>query len=441
MKRSICLILSVILILSLAACASVSIEVPGTFYYRRTESSFQGSDGIIAPEERELMGSDGDLAAVLNLYCAGPVTSGLENPLPSGTRLRSYTLKDGVLTLDFDESLAALTGIDLTVAAGCLARTFLPMTGANTLTVSASGALLNEQTALHMTMEDLQIRDSSLDRLYQEMTVYYTDQNGRYLVGHELTLAPAAQEELPLQLLELLLTPPEGSGLRSALPEGTYFLSATVNDGLCTVNLNAEFERISSYAQNSTSHLLTVMAMVNTLTGLPQIQQVEFTVGGRLLVSYGPLSITAPLVHDERCVGPVRTGLGEQDMTLYLAHGEEGRLLGVPVRMGKSNSISQAELIMRYLLDFSEINGVGTHIPEGTRLNSIVITDGVCIVDLSGEYLEDPESLPISGRVIAASLCTLDEVWEVHIRVDGALPVEFEPSWFGPLRPNMYWYL
>lgn len=439
MKRLVCLILCLSLFVSMTACRANPSDDTRRFYYHRTETAFDGRYGVIAPEERELRDIPGDLDALLALYCAGPVTPGLENPLPPGSRVLSHTLTDETLTLHFAESLADLEGVDLTLAAGCLARTFLSLTGAKVLVLTAEGALMNGETAMRLTLADLEFRDSSLDRRYRDLTVYYTDQERRYLIPHEITLAPTAPEELPMQLLELLLTPPAGSGLRSALPEGTRFLSANLEDGLCTVDLNAEFEdhRFFSYP----SQILSIMSMVNTLTGLPEIQRVEFTVAGRLLIRYGPLSLTGPMLRDERCLGPVRTGLGEQDVTLYLAHGEEGRLLGIPVRLGRSTTVSQAELIIRHLLDDPGTNGIGTRIPAGTMLNSVQVTGSVCVVDLSANYLNSPDSLAVSGRVIAASLCTLKGIKEVRILVNGAVPSEFDSAWFTPLRPNMDWYL
>lgn len=439
MKRLFCLIICMTLLFSLTACSPKPLEEPASFYYLRSTTVFQGSDGVTAPEERELAGISGDLNAIVELYCAGPVTSDLESPLPHDARVLSHTLKDGVLTLNFNRSLANLEDIDLTLAAGCLVRTFLPLTGADTLVLTAEGALLNGQSAMNLCLADLQIRDSSLDRLHRELTVYYTDKDRRYLIGQEITLAPSTPDELPMQLLELLLTPPNGSGLRSALPQNTHFLSASVENGLCTVDLNAEFEDHRFFAYPS--QFLSLMSMVNTLTGLTEIQRVEFTVNGRLLIQYGPLSLSGPMLRDERCIGPVRTGLGEEDVTVYLAHGEEGRLLGIPTRLPRSTTVSQAELILRHLLNDPGTNGIGTRIPAGTTLNSLKITNGVCVVDLSGDYLNDPDSLVVSGRVIAASLCALKEIQQVRILVNGSLPSEFDPAWFGPFSPNMDWYL
>ena len=74
-------------------------------------------------------------------------------------------------------------------------------------------------------------------------------------------------------------------------------------------------------------------------------------------------------------------------------------------------------------------------------LNSVQVSGSVCVVDLSANYLNSPDSLAVSGRVIAASLCTLKGIKEVRILVNGAVPSEFDSAWFTPLRPNMDWYL
>ena len=161
MKRAICLFLCAVLLLS--GCTGQNIRTPGTFYYHRTETTYSGTDGVCAPEVRELHGISSDLDAVLELYCAGPVSEELDNPLPPDARVLSWELSEGVLTLHFSQSLSTLSGIELTVAAGCLARTFLDLTGAHTLVLTADGALLGGETALRMTAGELELRDSSLD--------------------------------------------------------------------------------------------------------------------------------------------------------------------------------------------------------------------------------------------------------------------------------------
>ena len=437
MKRLICMILCLCLVFPLLACEPQYDDNSRIFYYRRSTTAFSGTNGVLAPERRDLRQITGDLGAILDLYCQGPYSEGLENPLPPGTQVKTYSLKDGQLSLHFNDKLMGLSGIDLTLAAGCVARTFLEITGAEVLIITADGTLLNGQTSMRLTLQDLALMDGSTERLHRELTVYYTDQNRRYLIGQEVSLTPVTPEELPMQLLSLLQTAP--SGLNSALPVDIKFRSVTITDGLCVVDMSPEFEsrRFFSHA----GQLLSLMAIVNTLTGLSEVERVEFTIDGQLLIRYGPLSIPEPMVFDDRCIGPVRTGLGERDMTLYLSHGEEGRLLTVPVRLTKSSTYSDAEQILRYLLDDPGTNGIETHIPKDTALISVSVTDGICFVDLSREYMSNPSDLLLSNRVIAASLCTLDAINQVQIMVEGSIPTGFDPKIFGLLRPTSDWYL
>lgn len=439
MKRMIALMLCLSLTLVLFGCREPELRTPGTFYYLRTETAYTGCDGLIAPEQRELDGIQRDLSAIAELYCSGPVTDGLENPLPADAVFRSGALEGEVLTLNFSAQLAQLSGIELTSAAGCLARTFLGLTNARKLILKADGALLDGQSAMVLTMEDLELQDNSLERRFQDFTVYYTDMNRRYLIGQDVPMDLNDQESIPLQLLELLLTPAADSGLQSALPQGTRILGVSAQDGLCTVELSREFADRRFYSL--TSQHLSLMSVVNTLTALPQVQRVEFVCEGSLLIRYGALNIPEPLVRDERCIGPVRTALGEQDITIYLSHGDDGRLLPFPVRLRQTGAVSSAELIVRYLLQDPGTNGITTRIPEGTQLNSVIISEGICYVDLSSQYLSSPKDLLWANRVIAASLCTLPEVQQVQILVDGGVPRKLNSDWFGPLSKNSDWFL
>ena len=437
MKRLICLLLTLSLLLP--GCSQPELRLPGTFYYPRSETAYEDSSGVIAPEQRELAGISEDLEAIVEHYCAGPLEPGLENPLPPGTSLQSYSLLDHVLTLQFNDALAKLSGIELTVAAGCLAQTFLPLTDADVLILSADGALLGGSASLSLALEDLSLRDANLDLLHREFPVYYASTDRRYLIRQTVNCQNASLEEMTMYLLEQLLTPPAGSGLRSALPAGTRFLSVTVAEGLCTVDVSQEFDSRRFYAMSA--QCLSLLSVVNTLTTLEEIDRVEFTVEGNLLIRYGSLSITEPLARDERCIGPVRTSLGEQDATMYLVHGEEGHLVAIPARLRPTASTTQPELMVRAILDDPGTDGIRSCISPGTQLLSARIDDGICVVDLSSEYLAQPEQLAFSGRVLAATLCTLDGVSGVQILVNGTVPSNFDSNLFGILVPEDDWFL
>lgn len=436
MKRLSALILCLVL---LCGCTTQPLQSPGTFYYPSANTTYEGSNGVIAAERRELDGIRENLDELLRLYLAGPQEPGLTNPLPHGTVLLEHTLHEQVLTLRFSRELAQLSGIELTVAAGSLARTFLPLTGATTLILTADGALLNGNASLKLTMEDLYLQDDSLDRLHASFTVYYASTDRRYLIGHDVSVLVSAPEELPMYLLELLLTPPVDSGLRSALPAGTRFKSVTIEDGLCTVDVSSQFDDRRYFSLSA--QCLSLLSVVNTLTALDEIDRVEFTVEGDLLIRYGTMSILEPLVRDERCIGPVRTALGEREAILYMAFGSEGQLVPIPGRLQPNTSMTTAEQVVQALLEDTGANGIQSCIPPGTAVNSVTIVNGTCYLDLTAAYLSTPELLPISNRVITASLCALDDIEMVQILVNGGIPEGFDTDLFGILVPEDGWFL
>lgn len=439
MKKTICLILCLSLLLGLCACQSAALRQPGNFYYYRPDTQYGVADGVIAPEQRELDGISGDIGAMLAGYCQGPVSRTLECPIPRNAKVQSWSLENGVLSIDFSSHFAQLSGIELTIAGACLARTFLELTEAEAVTITAGDALLDGESSITLTKSDLNLYDDSLDRLRSEFTVYYADAERRYLIGHEISVNLAGRENIPAYLLEQLLQAPSGTGLRSALPSGTRVLGVSVEDGTCTVNLSQEFE--SSSFDDLNAQLLSLMSVVNTLTALEEIDRVEFSTDGNLLIRYGSIQIPEPLVGDGRFLGPVRTGLGETDVTLYLANGSESRLVPIPSRIRQTAAVSDAELILRTLLADPGANDLSTGIPADTHLNHVTVENHICFVDLSAEYLSSTDHLPYSARVIAASLCTLEGILGVQITVDGAVPADLDASWFGVLTPKDHWFL
>lgn len=439
MKRILSLVLCIVLCVGSAACGRDNTRSYANFYYYRLDAAYGVDDGVLESEIRELEAVQDDLTPALERYLLGPETDGLKSLIPAGTRLLAWDLSDNVLQLHFDETFAALTGIELTVAAGCLARTFLEMTGAETLLITADGALLDGNAAISLSLSELALYDDTPEKLRNKSAIYYFDVQRRYLIGSKATVELSEPSAAPASVLELLLEPPSGSGLSAPLPSGTRIRSVIVEDGLCTVDLSAEFESRRFYSRRA--QLLSLFSVVNTLTELEGIERVEFSVDGDLLIRYGSFTISEPLVRDTRFIGPVRTALGEIDASLYLCHGPEGGLLEIPVRIRGTNAVSREELLLNALLEDTGANDISSRIPVGTVLNQVSIHGGICHVDLSDAYLTSPGDLYWSGRAIAATLCTIEGVTGVQITVNGAIPEDLDPELFGILTPENDWFL
>lgn len=438
MKKWICILLCAAVGLSLFACGSSSAKDPGNFYYRRIEPEYLGTEGIIAPESRELFGLREDLQAMLELYFLGPQSSDLESPFPRDTALLDWSLENGVLQLELNDAFTQLTGIELTVACGCIARTFLELPDITAVRIFVEGALLNGESAVTLTKASLQLADDGIDKLRTDLTLYYTDDDRRYLIGQNLSINLAGQSDIVAYLVEQLQTAPTGLGLVSPLPKNTKLLGSTIENGVCTLDFSSEFETNAfsdSYAQRT-----TLLSLVNTLTQLENIDRVEFQLDGTLLARYRQINISKALVFDESAIGPVRTGVNEFDATLYLCNGSSMYLTAVPARIRYTTGISQPELVVSTLLSYQNSNGFYTLIPEDTQLLDVTVADGACTVNLTVEFLSS-SNLTLAVRAICASVSALDGINSVQILIEGGVPQTESADLFEPLTPDWDWFV
>lgn len=433
MKRYASLLL--LLAFLLTGCAPAQPRDPANFYYCRIEPTYDGADGLICPEQREVLGIRDDLDALLEAYFSGPASDGLELPFPRETAVVGWEMVRNSLHIELSEAFAQLTGIDLTIACACISKTFLELTDATTVRIRAGGVLMNGSQEIIMSENNLKLIDDSLDKLRTELTLYYTDEDRRYLLGYNIAVNLASQSDIVGYLVHQLLSAPSGLGLVSPLPDGTKLLDSTVEDGVCTLDLSADFETnafTQSYAQRT-----TLLSLVNTLTQLEDIERVEFYVEGNLMAQYRQLNISTALVYDESAIGPVRTGVNEFDATLYLSNGSDLYLAAVPTRIRQTAGNSPAELVVNQLIHYQNANSFFTTIPEDTVLNQVTITADTCIVDLSAEFLES-DQLTLSIHSIVASVCALEGIDTAQITINGQT---IQGDLFQPLSPSPDWYL
>lgn len=159
MKRAICLILSMALLLCLYACKQKedAYQAPVSFYYTYPEDliTFNSENGVIAFETREAKDYANDLQGLFDLYLKGPKSDGLLSPFPDGVSIQSVTEEGNTLLLTLSPEFAKLSGLDLTIACACLSMTALDMTEFEAVKMSVDGGLLDGSSSVTMTRESL----------------------------------------------------------------------------------------------------------------------------------------------------------------------------------------------------------------------------------------------------------------------------------------------
>lgn len=444
MKKQICGILALLLLITAAGCA-VSNEKPEQmlhpvdYYFIRADISYGTEDGVLAAQTVDFGEQVPDLTAVLEHYMSMAAPEGMEQPFPADTKLLSAVYSNNTAAVQLSGAYADLNGISATLADACLAKTVLVFTGAEKVQLTVCDASGETLRSKKITENDILLFDDSSDTSSTTYTLYFTDAAGRYLFSERRTVPYIPETELPKHLITQLMEGPQTNGLISPLPEGTRLLDINVENGICAVDFSAEF--ISNQPKDASAEFVAVMSVVNTLTVLDNIDQVQFYVEGGRVEQLHYLPVSGTFAFDGTLIGPVREDMNEIDATVYLPLEGSGLLFALPARL-KVASETPPSAVLRFLSGYEPKNSLQNPL-AGKPLPDDIQIDGHCCLLFYPEgtvFGDTPEAETTFIRTLAASLTALDGVSSIRIFVNGEAAVFSDPSVPETIRPEKDWY-
>ena len=163
MKRLLCLVL--ILSLLLCGCGALGerIKEPVTFHYLCGQYQKELCC-VVQTEEREASGHAGDLSYLLALYLMGPVSDELRSPLPSGTVVESIRYSSDTVLIALSDLDDALSDAEFSLAGACLTLTCLDIAALRNITVSSG------TRSVTMNSSSLSLEDTSAEAAQKEIS-------------------------------------------------------------------------------------------------------------------------------------------------------------------------------------------------------------------------------------------------------------------------------
>ena len=152
MRRILLLFFGVLL---LAGCVhSASQEHTYDVYFLAAEADEVPASALV-PERRALEEGEDPVQSLLDCLLAGPVTEGLEAAIPPAVTLRSWSLRDGLLTVDFSGRYGSLSGVALTLADYSVVLTLAQIEGVEAVMITADGDLLSYRDHQRLSVRDV----------------------------------------------------------------------------------------------------------------------------------------------------------------------------------------------------------------------------------------------------------------------------------------------
>lgn len=439
MKKMLCLFLATVLLLGLYACGTreepAAMVQPVTFYYRTAQTDFSAEDGVIRAEVIDLGAENRctDEELFRDYYFMGPRSKDLVAPFSPDTTLERVNRSGGTLEIWLTRNAYSPAEFDHALTYACLAKTALALEGVHKVRIkvkSPGNTLLDD---VMLTQSDILLYDNGAAQKDLEVTLYFADEDGKFLLTEKRTIPRIAQKDLPEYVLrECLLAGPKSAGLRSPLPPGTDVYLASVESGICSVNFNRDF--FDNRVMDEQAEQLAVLSVVNTLCELEDVNQVQIYVEGLTLDRYVCLDLSSPWLLDSAPVGPVREELGEFAGVLCLP-GQNDRLLHrLTVRARARGGASREEALLQALFARSSQNGLSAPF-SGADTPLVSTENGICTVSLKdGTLGEEKDQEPALRSIAATLLSSLPELRSVCVKLgEETLLLQSNPmeeSWF-----------
>ena len=248
--------------------------------------------------------------------------------------------------------------------------------------------------------------------------IEYLSKDNSRLVKVEYEPVATDTDGLIGEFLGVLCSDAENVEYKKPIPGDVTILSYSLDGVILTLRFHENYSRMSAVEE-----VLCRAAIVRTMTQIEGVDCVAFYIGEAPLTD-AKGNLVGSMTPDSFVENPGEhiNSIQNTTLTLYFSN-ESGDALVKEVReeVYYSSNISMEKLVMEQLLEGPVTAGAKAAVPEGTKLMSVSVADGVCFVSLDETFRNQDyrvnEAIVIYS--IVDSLSELSNVSKVQISVKG----------------------
>ncbi|MCI8484268.1 MAG: GerMN domain-containing protein [Lachnospiraceae bacterium] len=250
-----------------------------------------------------------------------------------------------------------------------------------------------------------------------EYKVYYVNKEVTKTVAVGYEPKAKGSQEMIQEFLGELFRNIEHPDYRRAVPKGVKLESWKLDNSQLYLYFNSAYMEM-----DNVSEVLGRAALVRTLTQVEGVECISFYVADSPLMDangtlIGLMTAESFIENPGEQINTIQTN----SITLYFSNKEGTGLIPEVQEVHYSSNISLEKLVMEQLLKGPKGKGARSAIPDGTKLVSVSVLDGVGFVNLNEGFLNQNYEIaePVVIYSIVNSLAELPNINKVQISVNG----------------------
>lgn len=225
------------------------------------------------------------------LACLGATSDKLEYkaPLAYGFRVLDAQIRRGVAYINVDAAYKELHPNTEVLVRAALVNTLTQIEGVDYVSMTVEGRQLYDnagEAVGRMSADQFIYNDGNEINTYElaRVKLYFANETGDKLIAAYREKHYSTNMSMERLIVEEMIAGPSGQveGIYPTINSNTKILGVTTKDGICYVNMDANFLQV----ENNVSNQLAIYSIVNSLVELPNVNKVQVLINGEVPLSF-----------------------------------------------------------------------------------------------------------------------------------------------------------
>ena len=257
-------------------------------------------------KEQKISVKAGDtLYKMVELLIKGPEnTVSNKRAIPESTKILSLTRKGSLATVDFSSEFNSGSTADDMLAAFTVVYTLCNVDGIGQVSVLVEGEPLvdTDKKPLGALAKNDIVNESDRTETQNtvELKLYFPHSDSTKLVSETRQAVHNDNISAPQLIINELMRNSQTGSHAKLIPDNAKLLSVETKDSTCFVNFSKEFT--DSRSEDDADEVMTIYAIVNSLTELSEIKKVQFLIEGQKVENFGSVIFSQPFERNENII-------------------------------------------------------------------------------------------------------------------------------------------